>query len=174
MSKILMVIAQSMFRDEELFETKAELERTGHDVIVASRTLKVSRGNRGGSVKPDIEIANVKIDDYDALVFVGGGGAKEYFEDEKIWKMAWHVYDSGKVLGAICIAPVILANAGILKGKNSTVFPTGEQILTQKGAFYTGENVTQDGYIVTGDGPQSSVAFAKKISQMLISSSDQK
>jgi protease I len=167
MSKVLMVIAQSMFRDEELFETKAELTLSGHKVTVASRKLEICHGNQGGTAMPDIALDDVVIGDYDALVFVGGGGAKEYFEDEKVWDFAREAYDSGKVLGAICIAPVILAKAGLLKDKNATVFPTGEQDLIHNGAFYTGESVTQDGNIVTGNGPKASVEFARKIDEML-------
>jgi len=62
-------------------------------------------------------ISKINIDNYDAVVFVGGGGATEYFNDSIAHKIVKESIAKGKVLAAICIAPNILANAGVLKGK---------------------------------------------------------
>lgn len=167
MAKIVMIIAPSQFRDEELFETARELERNGHQVSVASRELKLCRGSKGKTTMPDLTIDMINLSQTDALVFVGGGGAQEYFEDMKIRKLVLDVYNAGKIVGAICIAPVILANAGLLKGKKATVFNSEAAHLVEKGAIYTGEPVTQDGRIVTANGPASSVGFGHKISELL-------
>ena len=67
-------------------------------------------------------------------------------------------------LGAICIAPTILAAAGVLAGKKATVWDSeGEQItfLKQCGAEYSGESVTRDGLIVTGNGPKAAEEFGR-------------
>lgn len=167
MSNILMVVAQDMFRDEELFETKEELEEAGNTVKIASRELKFCNGNQGGEIMPDLTLDNVDLSDYDALVFVGGGGAKEYFEDKAVHEMAKKINSDGKILAAICIAPVILAKSGVLFGKNATVFPTGAPDIIHKGAHYTEEDVTVDGNIITANGPKSSRAFGRTIAQML-------
>lgn len=167
MANLVMVIAQSMFRDEELFVTKAELERLGHTVLVAGRKLEVCHGNRGGSAMPDMTVYDIKPEEFDAIVFVGGGGASEYFDDSYIHGLAAAFLNAGKIVSAICIAPVILANAGILKGKRATVFPSGAGDLIKNGASYTGDAVTQDGKIVTGNGPQSSALFARQVSKAL-------
>ncbi|MHB8962836.1 MAG: DJ-1/PfpI family protein [Saccharofermentanales bacterium] len=167
MANIIMVIAQSMFRDEELFVTKAELERLGHTVQVASRKLEICRGSRGGSAMPDMTIFGIKPEEFDAIVLVGGGGASEYFEDSHIHELAGGFEREDKIVGAICIAPVILAKAGILRGRRATVFPSGADDLARNGASYTGDAVTQDGRIVTGNGPQSSELFARQISKAL-------
>jgi protease I len=168
MADIVMIIASSMFRDEELFETRAELERLGHRVIVASRKTDICIGNRGGQALPDLAIASIRRQEQDALVFVGGGGASEYFDDGSIHRLAREFLEDGKVVGAICIAPVILANAGLLKGRKATVFPSGSDELIRHGAVYTAEPVTIDGRIVTGNGPQSSVQFARALSEVLL------
>jgi len=101
------------------------------------------------------------------LVLVGGGGAKEYFEDKAVHDMAKKVDSEGKIVAAICIAPVILAKAGLLFGKNATVFPTGAPDLIHKGAYYTEDSVTVDGNIITANGPKSSREFGKKIAEKL-------
>ena len=72
-----------------------------------------------------------------------------------------------KIIAAICIAPVTLANAGILNGKKATVFPSGKNDLIRNGAKYTGDSVTVDGNIITANGPMAAEAFGKKIVEML-------
>lgn len=62
-------------------------------------------------------------------------------------------------------APHILANAGILKGKQATCYPTAQQDLKAKGAIVTGKMVQRDGNLITGNGP----AAAEKFAQMIIS-----
>jgi len=76
-------------------------------------------------------------------------------------------YRHGKVIGAICIAPSILANAGILSGKYATCFHSEEENLKKKGARVTGELVTQDSTLVTGRGPEAAQEFANKVLSLL-------
>lgn len=64
---------------------------------------------------------------------------------------------------AICIAPVTLANAGILEGKRTTAFPSVESDLKARGANYTGNPVERDGKIITGSGPEAATEFGKTI-----------
>ncbi len=73
-------------------------------------------------------------------------------------------------MGAICIAPTILAYAGVLEGKKATVWnQDGKQaeILTKNGAEFVDELVVVDGKIVTANGPPAAEAFGKKILEML-------
>ncbi|MDD5086856.1 MAG: DJ-1/PfpI family protein, partial [Candidatus Nanoarchaeia archaeon] len=72
-------------------------------------------------------------------------------------------YESGKITAAICIAPVILANAGVLDGKKATVFPSGKDDIMVRGADYTGEQVTQDGKVITANGPAAARSFGEAI-----------
>jgi protease I len=72
----------------------------------------------------------------------------------------------GKVVSAICIAPSILANAGILNGKKATSFPSQRNNINAVGT-YTGTPVEVDGKIITGNGPQAAKDFGKKIAEAL-------
>ncbi|MDD4428952.1 MAG: DJ-1/PfpI family protein [Paludibacter sp.] len=167
MANIVMVIAHSMFRDEELFDTKAELERNGHHVTLASSIIGICDGSRGGTAVAEILVEDINLSEVDALVFIGGPGASEYFENKIIHKLAREIVESDKLLAAICIAPVLLAKADLLDGKKATVFSSGAKVIEENGALYTGDAVTVDGKIVTGNGPKSAVAFAKKIAEIL-------
>ncbi len=159
--KILMIIASNNFRDEELQVPKEIFEREGAKVTIASSSLKESRGVLGATAKPDVLIGDVEAQDYDAVIFVGGGGSSEYWEDSKAHEIVRSTLEKGKLLGAICIAPVTLANAGVLNGKKATVWNSEAGKLSRGGATYTGAGVEIDGDIITANGPQSAKEFAE-------------
>ncbi len=161
--KILFVIASNNFRDEEFFEPKQVIEANGGVATIASSSLNISKGVRGATAKPDILLTEAKAADYDAIVFVGGAGSLEYWNDPAAHRIAKELFASGKVVSAICIAPVTLANAGLLNGKKATVFPSEIERLKSKGAIYTGAGVEVDGKIITGNGPQSATMFGEAI-----------
>ena len=167
MANILMVVAPDNFRDEELFEPKKVFESAGADVVIASKGVKTARGKLGGAINVDKNIANVHVDDYDAIVFIGGPGASIFFDDGTALGLAKDAYEKGKITAAICIAPSILANAGILKGKKATCFESQQENLRIKGAIYTGDDTTQDGRIITANGPGAATKFGKKIMEAL-------
>lgn len=167
MANILMIIAPERFRDEELFIPKEEFEKDGHTTTIASAINGLCTGARGGSATATLTLDEVVTDDFDALVFVGGGGSKVYFEDHEAIRIAQEMNDKGKVVAAICLAPVILANAGLLNGKKATVAGTEAKTIENKGATYTGPGVTVDGNIVTGNAPKASRLFAQSINERL-------
>ena len=163
----LLVVAPSNFRDEELFHTKEELESAGIKTTVASKTTSIATGMFGGTAKPDTTLEDVDVTKYDALVFVGGSGANVYFDDPTAHRLAREAYENGKVVAAICIAPSTLANAGLLRGKRATCFPSEAGNLRGKDAVYTGKPVEQDGRIITADGPGSAREFGRVIARVV-------
>jgi protease I len=165
--KILMVIAANNFRDEEYAEPRKVLENAGALVTVACSTLNTAKGKLGLEVNPDILISDAKEADYDGIVFVGGGGSQEYFESPVAHKLARSFHDHGKLTSAICIAPAILANAGLLRERKCTSFPSSKEALQAKGAVFTGNGVESDGTIVTGSGPEAAKQFGEKLLEVL-------
>uniref|UniRef100_A0A7V3JA10 DJ-1/PfpI family protein n=1 Tax=candidate division CPR3 bacterium TaxID=2268181 RepID=A0A7V3JA10_UNCC3 len=168
MAKVLLVIASKNFRDEEYARPKEILEGEGIEVKTASSRLGTISGKLGMEATADLLLGQVNIDDFDGIVFVGGPGAMEYFESETALNLARQAYAKKKIVAAICIAPSILANAGILKGKNATAFPSEIDNLKNKGANYTGESVTIDGNIITANGPEAAEEFGKRIAEGLV------
>lgn len=158
---ILMIIASSNFRDEELQIPKQIFEKSGYQVKIASSTKSTVTGMLGARVNPDLLLSEINVDDYVAVVFVGGGGAKEYYNNSTTHTVARQAYNKGILICAICIAPNILAHAGILQNKKATCF--NSEILKAKGAIFTGNSVEQDGSIITAKGPQAAGDFANKI-----------
>ena len=167
--KVLMVIAKNKFRDEEYREPRMVLEAAGAVITVASSSLNTAEGMLGLKVKPDVLIGNVKEGDYDGIVFVGGGGASEYFDSPVAHKLARNFFEHGKLTSAICIAPATLANAGVLQGKKATAFPSSEEALNTHGAIAIKDDVVTDGKIVTAVGPSAAKKFGEKLVDVLSS-----
>jgi protease I len=166
--KVLIIIASSNFRDEEYSNPRQVLENKGAKITVASSKDTPSVGMlKKETVKPDTLLSKVKAEDYDAVVFIGGVGAKEYFADQTAHKIAREAVKKNKILAAICIAPSILANAGVLSGKKVTAFQSEAENLKAKGANYTGAPVEVDGKIITANGPEAAEKFARKIVELL-------
>lgn len=167
MKKVAMVIPSYDFRDEELLGAKDILEKNGIEVKIASTTLGQVKGMLGAKVTPDILITDIKIKDFDAIVFVGGSGSSEYWDDPFAHKLAQDALKANRIVAAICIAPVTLANAGILKGKRATVFSSEAGQLKEKGANYTGQEVEKDGNIITASGPEAVREFGEELVKAL-------
>ncbi|MCX6798856.1 MAG: DJ-1/PfpI family protein [Candidatus Diapherotrites archaeon] len=165
--KVLFIIAQQNFRDEELFEPKAVLEAAGASTTIASKKAGSATGMLGGKANASLALSDVSPGDFDAIIFVGGGGSSVFFNDPAAHDLAKEAAAQGKILGAICIAPSILANAGLLRGKKATAFSSEAQNLRDNGAGYTGQPVTVDGKIITGSGPAAAKEFGKKIAEAL-------
>ncbi|MBN1258214.1 DJ-1/PfpI family protein [Candidatus Peregrinibacteria bacterium] len=166
MSNILSVIGAKGYQDKEYGDSKDALERHGHTVTTAS-TADIAHGKFGGTFEVDTLLNEVNPDDYAAILFVGGQGCFPYFDDPVAHGLAQAFYGSGKVTAAICAASAILANAGVLKGKKATCWEGVAEILTAKGADYTGKDVERDGLIVTATGPATAAQFGEMIHKAL-------
>lgn len=167
--KVVMVVAPADFRDEELEEPRRILAAHGADVTVASTTIDPVRGMLGATVSPDALLNTVRVDDFDAVVFVGGRGARSYFANDTALEVARQFATAGKLVGAICIAPVILANAGLLEGRNAAVFGSEETALRGRGALVSRAPVAVDGNIVTAEGPEAATQFGEALASELAS-----
>jgi protease I len=167
--QILMVIAPKEFKDNELFEPKTIFEIFGAKVTVASTTIDTVVGMDGYKFKPELNLADVKIEDYDAIVISGGNGAQELFDNQDLHKMAREFYNQKKLVAAMCISPAILAKAGLLKGIKATTYPwdVPVNILKDNGAIYVDQVVCVSGNIITGRDPNAAKEFGLAISKAL-------
>jgi protease I len=163
--KVLMVVPPDNFQDEEYDRLRRILEFNGITVKCASTHLGTLRGVKGTTVKSDVTVDDVKYYDYDAIIFVGGDGAKRLFDEEKVTKLAKDA--EYKVLGAISTAPGILAKAGVLKGKKATCSVSVAGTLRDREATYTGQPVQVDDKIVTASGSQYAEQFGNAVLEVL-------
>lgn len=159
--RVLMIIAPTNFRDEELLVPEKMFKAQGMKVTIASTVTTPVKGMLKVTVIPDMPLDNVRVNNYDAVVFVGGVGARFYYTNQQAKKIAQATVKARKILGAICLAPNILAKAGVLKGKQATCW--NANILIKNGVDYQKKRVVVDGNIITANGPRAAKAFALAI-----------
>jgi protease I len=164
--KILMIVANRDFRDEEYEKPKEAFEKAGLSVVTAAKNPGAATGKLGLHINVDLTMDEINAADYDAILFIGGPGCHDYYNDARAHEIATEAYKSGKILGAICAAPGILTNAGLLQDKKATMF-ADDGTLAKGGATYTGADVEVDGKIVTATGPKTAKQWAETIIEML-------
>ncbi|MEM2948117.1 MAG: DJ-1/PfpI family protein [Candidatus Anstonellales archaeon] len=173
--RIAMIIAPENFRDEEFNIPYKYFTNKGAVVDVFSTKKGTARGMFGTTVSVNKTIQELGVSNYDAIVFVGGAGTPTVRKEERAIEIAQEAVEQDKVLGAICWAPTILAKAGVLEGKNATVWVGDDpeygmrtdKVLEKFGATFSGEGYTVDGKIVTANGPANAENFAKAIEKLL-------
>lgn len=169
MVKILMIVAQKNFRDEELLIPKEMLETEGHEVKIASLSRGKATGMMGESVTPDMAVHEANPDFFKLILIVGGSGSPALAASKDVQKLVRNAYDGGRIVAAICLGGMALAKSGVLAGRKATVYRTEESINAFKegGAKYTGEDVTVDGKLVTASGPHAANDFARALIKLL-------
>ena len=170
--RVLLVIAPDQFRDEELLEPKKIFLNEGAEVAIAACRLGQATGMLGATVTPDLLLTDVQARNYDACVVVGGMGSPAYlWDDAQLHRILQTLQESRKVVAAICISGAALATAGVLQGRQATVYATPESLaaLTEGGAHYNKEHVVRDGLVVTADGPDVAGQFARTVVEAMAS-----
>ena len=170
--KAILIIAFKDFQDQEYQQTRQELESAGVKVKVASSSLGKANGKFGAQVNIDMLIKQVDINQFDTVVFIGGPGMSAYLRHPGALNLARSTVSQKKILAAICIAPEILANAGVLQGRQATVWSSPDyqqpiQVLRKGGARYLDQAVVIDGQIITANGPASAKDFGRAIVKQL-------
>ncbi len=170
--KVAMIIAFRDFRDEEYFIPKEVLETAGAEIKTISTKMGEAIGSQGGEAEVDITLGELRVSDFDAIVFIGGQGASEYLDSDTSYKIAQEAVSEKKILAAICIAPTILAKAGVLSEKKATVWSSlldkkAVKVLKENGVIYQDDPIVVDGNIVTGNGPGAAKEFGEAIFLLL-------
>lgn len=171
MKKALIIIAQNGFQDVELTGTRDALFKADCEVVLASTQAGACAGKYGSVEQAAVALRDAHAGDYHCIAFIGGPGASDLASDPDALRIAHEAAQGEILLGAICIAPIILAKARVLDGRKATVWGSGgenQRFLKKYGVQYTGDPVTVDGLIVTGNGPDASEEFGKTLARLLI------
>lgn len=165
--KALLVLPERDFDETEYSVIKSTLESRGVAVMEASTSLGPAIGRNGLLVRPDLVLAQIKVEDWDAVIFVGGDGAAQYWREPSAHLLARAAWAAERVVAALDTSVVTLANAGILSGLNATVDAAHAPLLEAQGANYTGTPLERDGNIITGRGPEVADKLALEMARIL-------
>lgn len=150
------------FEETEAVAVADVLRRGGVRVVNVSTTkeLRVT-GAHGMPIICDAIYNDIEpIEDADLLLLPGGmPGTTNLGKCVRLCSVLRRHHQAGKLLGAICAAPSVLAGLGILDGRHATCYPGFEQSF-HEGTTYTADLVSVDGHIVTGEGPAAALPYA--------------
>jgi len=156
------------FEEIEALTSVDVLRRAGVNVVMVSITEdEIVRGAHNISMLADKTIDNVDFCEADLLLLPGGmPGAANLAACDELAKQLKAFAAEGKPYAAICAAPFVLGQLGLLKGKKATCYPGFEVQL--EGAIVTGAMAQQDGNVITGKGPAAAMEFALKVAALLV------
>ncbi len=164
-----LVLFANGFEEIEAITPVDVLRRAGVEVTTAGvGGVREPTGARGVTVRTDTLVEQVTDENYDLLVFPGGmPGAKNLGESAAARAMAERMAAAGKLLAAICAAPVHTLGAwGLLSGKTATCFTGMEGGFPQDVAF-SPERVVEDGAVLTSRGAGTAMEFALALAARL-------
>lgn len=165
MPRVAVLLADG-FEEVEAMAIIDVLRRAGIEAVIAGLHDGQITSARKVKVIPDTVIDTVKVESFDMVVLPGGQpGADNLNADPRVKELVRSFYASGKLTAAICAAPYVLANAGILDGRHATAFPTYKERLGT--AVYEEKTVVEDGNVLTSKGPGTALCFGLAIVEKL-------
>jgi protease I len=165
--RAVMIVPQNGFQDAELFETRRALELNSVQVLVASLRAGPIRGMFGGLGQADLPLGQVRVANFDAVIFVGGTGTVELLTNRLVLTIARQAAAQRKVEAASGNAPAILAAAGVVSGARVTGLLDVRDGVVLAGGLYTGNPVEKQGTLITSTGAQVIPLFVQAIMDAL-------
>lgn len=170
--KHVLILATDGFEQSELFKPRQALIDAGVKVTLASIKTDPIQGmehdEKGETITPDTVLAEVDIDDYDALLLPGGVANPDTLRmDEDAVNIVEDFMDAGKIVAAICHGPWLLAEADVIDGRQMTSWPSIRTDLTNAGADVVDEEVVVDDNLITSRKPDDIPAFNKALLKAL-------
>ncbi len=164
-TRVALLVAEG-FHDGEAFMPMAYLINKGYDVTVIGAELgEVKAYNSDFTINIEKSVADVKPQDFEALVLPGGQGPAILREDEKVIDFVRKFWETGKVTAAICHGPQVLITAGVMDGKTSTGIGGIREELEEAGVHFKDESVVIDDNLITSRFPDDLYDFSKTIDQ---------
>jgi protease I len=162
-NSFLVFLPKKDFNEEEFSTVKRRLLKSGKNIFITSDDHFVCSGSKGMKVKSDTSFYNVNVNNFGALILIGGTGSRNYWKNAALHKIVKKFFDAKKVVAAICSSPITLAKAGILQNKKATCYSEDKMELINDGIDYQDKNVVVDENIVTANDARSAPQFAEAV-----------
>ncbi len=148
------------------------LRRAEVEVVTAGLDDELVVCSRGILLIPDTDLDHALLRDYDMIVLPGGAaGADRLNSDTRIHNLLVKMASEDRFIAAICAAPKVLANAGLLNHRKATSYPGVLENRNIEGLSYQNAAVVIDGKVITSRGPGTAIDFALELIELLVSPS---
>ena len=162
------IFLASGFEEIEAVTIIDVLRRSNIKVVVAGLISNEVEGAHSIKIIPDINIDKIDLNNFDAVILPGGSpGYKNLKKNKKVMEIIKEAFTKNKLIAAICAAPAVLSEAGILKGKKCTIYPGMENELEKGGGIPQKSWIVEDENIITSQGPATALPFAIKLVEKL-------
>ena len=170
--KRIAIIAADMVEQVELVEPRKALEAAGAETELISMEPGSIQGfdhfDKADTHKVDRTVEEADASDYDGLLIPGGVGNPDLMRgDENMVAFAHAFFEQGKPVAAICHGPWLLVEAGVVRGRKLTSWPTLRTDIENAGGNWVDEQVVVDGGLVTSRKPDDIPAFNAKLIEEL-------
>jgi protease I len=170
--KKIAFLATDMFEEVELTEPWKALEEAGAEVELISLAEGEIQGfdhyDKAGRFEVDGTVEEASASDYDGLVLPGGVGNPDTLRtDENAVHFVREFFEQGKPVGAICHGPWMLVEAGVVKGRTLTSWPSLQTDIRNAGGDWVDEQVHVHNGLVTSRKPDDLAAFNAKLIEEL-------
>ena len=166
MMKVMVLLADG-FEEIEAISVIDVLRRAEIEVFAVGIDSKFVKGANNIIIQTDVLLDDILNDDLDAFVLPGGwDGVHNICKSEKAISLLKKVYDSNKLIAAICAAPYVLYKAGILSSQ-FTCYPSVEENMDTKSNYISNKNVVVDKNIISSRGPGTSMEFSLELVKTL-------
>ncbi|WP_338240620.1 type 1 glutamine amidotransferase domain-containing protein [Aurantiacibacter hainanensis] len=172
MAQRVMILATNGFEQSELEKPKANLEEAGYETVVVSLEDGQIKGwdedDWGSPVDVDLTLDEANSNEFDALLLPGGQINPDLLRvEDKAVQIVKDFNAEGKPIAAICHAPWLLIEAGIVQGREATSYHSIRTDLANAGARVVDKEVAVDGNIITSRNPDDIPAFSKALIEAL-------
>lgn len=165
MKRVLVPLVDG-FEEIEAITSIDILRRAGIEVTTAGIGGSTATGSHAITVQPDVPFDKARLKEFDLILLPGGPGTKKLGAAPGLQEMLKDHAARGKPLAAICAAPTILAEAGLLEARRATCYPSVES--SMRGALLSHDPVVVDGSFITSRGAGTAVPFALAVVEMLL------
>jgi len=165
--KVVAVIAARRFNDSEFFGIQETLQIAGVKMDIAAIEIGEIKGLERNKITATMLIKDVRVDDYDAFVFIGGSSTGEYLKDKNLLKLVRQANSREKILAAINITPAIFAYADVVRGKKVASSISQRAKLNLAGAQWQTSPLEIDGNLITASDQDAARRLGSVILQMM-------
>jgi protease I len=168
-AKCALILVGDDYEDLELWYPKLRLEATGVGTTLAGLAARQRYvGKYGYPAVSDAAVAELRGEDFDAVVIPGGWMPDQLRRDPHVLRLTKHFAESGKLVASVCHGPWILISAGVCRGIRMTSTPGIRDDLVNAGAQWVDEAVVEDRNFVTSRRPADLPQFGERIVQRLV------
>lgn len=166
--KRIAVLAADLYQEMEVWYPLLRFREDGAETLaVGEEAGKTYSSKKGYPVVADKSIADVRAEDFDAVVIPGGWAPDSLRQDERVLNFVREMDKAGKIVAAICHAGWVLCSADILRGRKATCFKAIKDDVVHAGAKYVDEEVVVEGNLITSRVPTDLPAFCREIAKAL-------